>query len=58
MERMTRRALPAHGSFWLLHAERFLGDYLWHEGQIPPTGKLTLKEIDRDELLAERWENK
>jgi hypothetical protein len=55
---MTRRALPAHGSFWLLHAERFLGDYLWHEGQIPPTGKLTLKEIDRDELLAERWENK
>jgi CheY-like chemotaxis protein len=57
VERMTRRLLAADSSFWLLRAERFLSDYLWFEGAFPATGKLTLKEIDRDELLmAERWE--
>lgn len=57
VERMTRRALPAANSFWLLRSERFLGDFLWREGNLPPSGELTLNEIDRDELpMAERWQ--
>jgi DNA-binding response OmpR family regulator len=56
VERITRRRLAADNSFWAYAAERLLSDYLWNQGKIPPGGKLTLKEIDRDQLLmAERW---
>ncbi len=58
VERMTRRSLPAENSFWTSQAHRLLEDYLWREGQVPPTRKLTLREIDRDELpIAARWAN-
>jgi hypothetical protein len=34
-----------------------LSDYLWREGKVPATRKLTVKDVDRDELLiAARWE--
>jgi FixJ family two-component response regulator len=57
VERTTHRALPAANSFWRLRSERFLSDYLWREGKLPPSGELTLNELDRNELLmAERWE--
>jgi DNA-binding response OmpR family regulator len=57
VERMTRRKLPAENSFWTSQAERLLGDYLWREGKVPPTRKLTLKDVDRDELpIAARWQ--
>jgi DNA-binding response OmpR family regulator len=57
VERMTQRALPAANSFWRLRSERFLSDYLWREGKLPPSGELTLNDLDRNELLmAERWE--
>lgn len=56
VERMARRQLPANNSFWALHAERLLADYLWNEGKVPSNGRLTLKEIDRDEIdVAARW---
>jgi hypothetical protein len=34
-----------------------LGDYLWKEGKVPPTRKLTITDVDRDELpIAARWQ--
>jgi len=57
VERMTRRKLPAENSFWTTQAQRLLGDYLWKEGKVPPTRKLTIKDVDRDELpIAARWQ--
>ena len=57
VERMTRRKLPAENSFWTSQAQRLLGDYLWKEGKVPPTRKLTIKDVDRDELpIAARWQ--
>ena len=56
VERMTRRRLPAESSFWTTQAGRILSDYLWKEGKIPPTRKLTVRDVDRDELpIAARW---
>jgi len=56
VERLTRRRLPPESSFWTEEARRLLGDYLWNEGDVPGTRKLTLKEISRNKLLiAERW---
>jgi hypothetical protein len=57
VERMTRRKLPAENSFWTTQAQRLLGNYLWREGKVPPTRKLTIKDIDRDEIpIAARWQ--
>lgn len=59
VERMTRRQLPPDNSFWTSQAQRLLGDYLWKEGKVPPTRKLTLKDVDRDELpIAARWQTR
>jgi DNA-binding NtrC family response regulator len=56
VERITRRKLAADNSFWAYAAERLLSDYLWNEGKVPPAGKLSLKDVDRDQLImAERW---
>lgn len=58
VERMTKRKLPAENSFWTGQAERLLSDYLWKEGKVPPTRKLTIKDVDRDELpMAARWQS-
>lgn len=56
VERMTKRLLPAENSFWTVQASHALSDYLWKEGRVPPTRKLTVKDVNRDELpIAERW---
>lgn len=56
VERMTRRRLPPESSFWTEQARDLLSDYLWSEGKMPPTGKLTLRDFDPDKLpIAERW---
>ena len=56
VERMTRRRLPPENSFWTVQAQRLLSDYLWNEGKVPPTRKLKLTDVDRDELsIAARW---
>ena len=58
VERMTKRRLPAENSFWTIQAQRLLSDYLWKEGKVPPTRKITIKEVDRDELpMAARWQS-
>src|SRR5678816_3741012 len=58
VERMTRRKLSPENSFWTGQAERLLSDYLWKEGQVPPTRTLTTKDVDRDELpMAARWQS-
>jgi hypothetical protein len=55
--RMTRRRLPAENSFWTTQAQRLLSDYLWNEGKVPPTRRLMLRDVDRDELpVAARWQ--
>jgi len=57
VERMTRRKLPPENSFWTTQAQRVLGDYLWKEGKVPLTRKLTITDVDRDELpVAARWQ--
>jgi len=57
VERMTRRQLPPENSFWTGQAQRLLSDYLWKEGKVPPTRRLVIKEVDRDELpVAARWQ--
>lgn len=57
VQRMIRRELPAQNSFWTSQAQRLLADYLWKEGKVPPTRKLTLSEVDRDEVpIAARWQ--
>ena len=58
VERMTKRQLPGENSFWTIQAQRLLSDYLWKEGKIPPTRKLTIRDVDRDELpMAARWQS-
>jgi DNA-binding response OmpR family regulator len=58
VERMTKRTLPPENSFWTGQAERLLSDYLWKEGKVPPTRKLTIRDVDRDELpMAARWQS-
>ena len=59
VERMTRRRLPPENSFWTMQAQRLLSDYLWKEGKIPPIRRLTVSDVDRDELpIAARWAGK
>jgi CheY-like chemotaxis protein len=58
VERMTRRKLPPENSFWTAQAKRLLSDYLWKEGKVPPTRRLVIKDIDRDDLpMAARWQS-
>jgi len=57
VERMTRRKLPAENSFWTSQAQRLLADYLWQQGKLPSTRKLTIRDVDRDEIpIAARWQ--
>jgi CheY-like chemotaxis protein len=56
VERMTGRHLPPASSFWTAQAQRLLSDYLWKEGKVPPTRRLVVEDVDRDELpVAARW---
>ena len=58
VERMTRRRLPAENSFWSGQAQRLLSNYLWKEGKVPPTRRLIVKDVDRDDLpMAARWQS-
>ena len=57
VERMTMRKLPAENSFWTGQAQDLLSDYLWKEGRVPPTRRLIVKDVDRDDLpMAARWQ--
>jgi CheY-like chemotaxis protein len=57
VERATGRRLAAENAFWTWQAERALNDHLWNEGKIPPGGRLTVAQVNRDGLqVAARWE--
>jgi DNA-binding response OmpR family regulator len=49
VERVTPR-LPLENSFWTEQAERFLSDFIWNDGQVPVTGRLLLKGVERAKL--------
>jgi DNA-binding response OmpR family regulator len=58
VERMIRKQLPPENSFWSGQAQRLLSDYLWKEGKVPPTRRLIVKDVDRDDLpMAARWQS-
>lgn len=58
VERMTRKQLPPENSFWSGQAQRLLSDYLWKEGKVPPTRRLIVKDVDRDDLpVAANWQS-
>jgi FixJ family two-component response regulator len=55
--RLTRRDLKPGGAFWSQQADRFLSSFLWSEGHIPETGRLTLLDASRDAVdLAASWD--
>jgi CheY-like chemotaxis protein len=56
IERMTRRRLPPSNSFWTEQARRLLSDFLWNEREVPPMGRLVLKNLEPAKLpIAARW---
>ena len=56
VHRMIGRRLPPENSLWTSQARRLLSDFLWHEGEAPPTRRLVLKELEPDTVLvAARW---
>lgn len=49
VEQVTNQ-LPLERAFWTEQAERFLSDFIWNDGAVPPSGKLVLKGVEADEL--------
>jgi len=41
---------PIERSFWTTQAETFLSDFIWTDGNLPGTGRLILKAIEREQL--------
>ena len=55
--RLTQRRLEPGGAFWHLQAERLISAYVWTEGKPPAGGRLTVRDISREDLdVAARWE--
>jgi hypothetical protein len=55
--RLTHRRLEAGSTFWQLQAERLLSAYVWSEGKAPPAGRLTVRDVSREDLdVAARWD--
>jgi DNA-binding response OmpR family regulator len=55
--RLTHHRLEPGGAFWRLQAERLLSAYVWSEGKAPDDGRLTVRDVSRDDLdVAARWE--
>ena len=55
--RLTHRRLEPGGAFWRLQAERLLSAYVWSEGKGPDDGRLTVRDVSREDLdVAARWE--
>jgi CheY-like chemotaxis protein len=56
--RLTHRRLEPGGTFWRLQAERLLSAYIWTEARGPADGRLTVRDVSRDDLdVAARWED-
>lgn len=55
--RLSRHQLQPGGAFWREQAERLLSAYLWSEGKMPESGRLTVHDVSREDLdLAAAWE--
>ena len=55
--RLTHRRLDPGGAFWRLQAERLVSAYVWSEGKGPADGRLTVRDVSREDLdIAARWE--
>ena len=56
--RLTHHRLEPEGAFWRLQAERLLSAYVWSEGKGPADGRLTVRDVSREDLdVAARWED-
>jgi CheY-like chemotaxis protein len=54
--RLTRRRLEPGGAFWRLQAERLLSAHVWTEGKPPADGRLTVRDVSREDLdVAAQW---
>ena len=54
--RLTRRELRPGGAFWREQAHRLLSSVLWSEGTPPENGRLTLRDVSRDDIdVAAAW---
>jgi DNA-binding response OmpR family regulator len=54
--RLTHRQLAPSGAFWRRQAERLLAGYLWSEGRLPDTRRLTVTDLSRDDVeMAASW---
>jgi CheY-like chemotaxis protein len=54
--RLTHRRLEAGGAFWRLQAERLVSAYVWSEGKGPADGRLTVRDVSREDLdVAACW---
>jgi DNA-binding response OmpR family regulator len=55
--RLTHRRLAPGGAFWRLQAERLLSAFIWTEGKGPADGRLTVRDVSREDLdIAARWD--
>jgi hypothetical protein len=52
VERLSRRTLPPGSGFWTDQAERLLAAYLWSEGHVPDGGRLTVRDVSREDVEA------
>ena len=54
--RLTHRELRPGGAFWREQAHRLLSSFLWSEGTPPENGRLTLRDVSRDDIdVAAAW---
>lgn len=55
--RLTHRRIEPGGAFWRLQAERLLSAHVWTEGKPPADGRLTVRDVSREDLdVAARWD--
>jgi CheY-like chemotaxis protein len=58
VQRFARAPLGAESGFWAIQAERLLADHLWREGALPPSGRLEVADVSRDDLeVASSWKD-
>ena len=56
--RLTRRELRPGGAFWRDQAQRLLSAHLWSQGKPPVDGRLTVRDVSREDLdVAEAWDS-
>jgi CheY-like chemotaxis protein len=54
--RLSGRHLQPGGTFWRNQAQHLLAAYLWSEGRPPESGRLTVRDVSREELdAAANW---